>query len=68
MIRAPEEFIKELKSLFLRFDVYLSVGTEYDDEGNSYGKTVEIKSNNFIDGSLPILIDDFHELANLINT
>ena len=68
MLKAPKEFIDDLKALFEKHSVIIeacyaySVFDEYD------GIRVEIKSVNYEGDELPIYIDDIEELSKQIST
>ena len=67
MLKAPKEFIDDLKALFEKHSVIIeahyacNVFDEYD------GMRVEIKSVNYEDDELPIYIDDIEELSKQIS-
>lgn len=63
MIKAPPEFLEDLRVVFKKYNIHLDVYPEYDGEERFCGDRVETKSRTFDHGSLQIFINSMRELA-----
>ena len=67
MIKDRKGFIKDLKSVFEKHQVFLMVSEEYDGAEEYIGLSMEIMSHSYTGDELDVYIDDFEELARLMN-
>lgn len=67
MLKAPKEFIDDLKALFEKHSVIIEVYDAYNVCDEYDGIRVEIKSVNYEGDELPIYINDIEELAKQIS-
>lgn len=61
--KATHEFIKDLRELFAYHNVFLHIEDDYDGMDNYYGKTIETRSFETVDGNYPIYFEDMVSLA-----
>ncbi|AUZ85867.1 hypothetical protein [Methylophaga nitratireducenticrescens] len=62
-----DDFIKDMRIILKKHDVFIDVNDEYDGAGNYSGKTVEIKSRKLVGGRLNISIHDMEAFAKQVN-
>jgi len=66
MLKAPKEFIDDLKALFEKHSVIIEVYYTNDSCVEHDGMHLKIRSINYEGDELPIYIDDIEELAKQI--
>lgn len=68
MMKAPPEFIQEMKAILNKYKVCIDVTDQYDGHDHYCGQNIEIRSLDFVNGKYPIYIDEMEEFAKAVNS